>query len=280
MRRIVVIAAFVLAIGIGIFLGSKWPTKRGTEQIVFANLQVGPAFNAAVSVQGANGGMAQYGIAMQQASTLTATQQALTSWNTYVGSRSGWTMSSPAASRLANADYNARQSGPPAITAQQLAGAASHLINAVLQNLSPGQAQALFRGTCVVNTPKGTWGPCPNYPYVSIAVSSAGTYSATVSPDAFARRKSEFLSFSGQMVSSSTNFYPAEGVMVLYSIASWDMGYDNNFITRAKQGISDLTGVDMTNQALYGDNGYLVRRPLSLFLTDQNLSQFYADLGF
>lgn len=82
------------------------------------------------------------------------------------------------------------------------------------------------------------------------------------------------------MVSSSSNFYPGEAVMVMYSLATGDMGYDNSFITSATQLVGNATGVSMSGQLLYGDNGYMIRRPLHTFLTEANISQFFSNLGF
>jgi hypothetical protein len=82
------------------------------------------------------------------------------------------------------------------------------------------------------------------------------------------------------MLTASTNFYPGEAMIVTYSIASWDMGYGNDYTSKVKKRLSDLTGIDMTNQNLYGDQGYLIRRPLKAFVTDASLSQLFTELGF
>jgi len=82
------------------------------------------------------------------------------------------------------------------------------------------------------------------------------------------------------MVSASANFYPAEAMIVAYSVATWDMGYDNAFIVKMKKAISDYTGLDLSNRYLFGESGCLVRRPINTFLTKQALGQFYSDLGF
>ena len=36
----------------------------------------------------------------------------------------------------------------------------------------------------------------------------------------------------------------------------------------------------MSSNLLYGDNGYMIRRPMHTFLTESNISQFFTDLGF
>jgi hypothetical protein len=36
----------------------------------------------------------------------------------------------------------------------------------------------------------------------------------------------------------------------------------------------------MTEQNLYGQTGYLIRRPVTTFLTDSAIGQFFSNLGF
>ena len=92
--------------------------------------------------------------------------------------------------------------------------------------------------------------------------------------------KANMNSMAPGMFTTSANFYPGEAMLVAYSVATWDMGYGDGYTTKMKQRLSDLTGLDMTNQSLFGQNGYLIRRPIRTFLTDAAISQFFTDLGF
>lgn len=232
------------------------------------------------ALQDPNGGMAQYGAAMQTSQSKSITLQTLTNWNTYIASRSGWSMSSTLLSRLATADWNARQAGSPALTAQQLATAATQLINNQLNTMTAAQQNALFTACFSVQTPKGTIGLNPNYPYISASQNGGGQWSVTVQPAAFSSRKTDFATLAPGMVSSGALFYPGEAMLVMYSVATWDMGYDNAFISKATQRISDLTGLSPTGLVLYGDNGYLIRRPIAQFGTAAAIGQFFTTLGF
>lgn len=69
-------------------------------------------------------------------------------------------------------------------------------------------------------------------------------------------------------------------MMVMYSLAIGDMGYDNSFVNTEMQTVGNATGISMSSNLLYGDNGYLIRRPLQTFLSESNISQFFSDLGF
>ncbi len=232
------------------------------------------------ALQSSNGGMAQYGAAMQASNSSSATLTALSNWNTYVASRSGWSMSSALVSRLATADWNARQAGAPTLTAQQLATAATELINNQLNTMTATQQNALFTACFSVQTPKGKIGVNPNYPYISGSQNGSGQWTVTVQSTAFSSRKTDFTTLAPGMVSSYSNFYPGEAMLVVYSVATWDMGYGNGFIPKATQRISDLTGLITTGLMLYGDNGYLIRRPIAQFVTATALSQFFTQLGF
>ncbi len=232
------------------------------------------------ALQSSNGGMAQYGAAMQTSPSSSATLATLSNWNTYVASRSGWSISSTLLSRLATADWNARHAGAPTLTAQQLATAATQLINNQLNTMTTAQQNALFAACFSVQTPKGKIGLNPNYPYISASQNASGQWSATVQPSAFSSRKTDFATLAPGMVSSSANFYPGEAMLVAYSVATWDMGYGNGFVSKATQRISDLTGLSTTGLVLYGDNGYLIRRPIAQFVTATALSQFFTQLGF
>jgi hypothetical protein len=224
--------------------------------------------------------MAQYGVAMQASGSSAATLTALSNWNSYAASRSGWSMSSTLVSRLATADWNARKAGAPALTAQQLATAASQLINNQLNTMTAAQQGALFAKCFSVQTPKGNIGLNPNYPYISGTQNGSGQWTVTVQATAFSSRKADFATLAPGMVSSSSNFYPGEAMLVAYSIATWDMGYGNGFTAKATQRISDLTGLSTTGLMLYGDSGYLIRRPIAQFVTATALSQFFTHLGF
>jgi hypothetical protein len=239
-------------------------------------------FNAAQSLLDTSGGMAQYGYAVQQATSLSANYQAIANWNTYISSRCGWSMSSTAYTRLATGDWNARGAGPPSITPQQLADAINHLINSVLSTMTASQQIALLRQNDTLSTPKGTMGLQAEIPinYISANQNADGTWTVAVSPNLFAKRKSFFQSHAPGMVSSSANFYPAETMLVTYSLAAGDRGFGDSYVSRAKTLISDFSGLDMTNAKLYGPSGYLNRRPLNIFFTDATLAQFFSDLGF
>src|SRR5216684_7899805 len=243
-----------------LFLSHTWKAKRTVT--AFAAQEWEQA-----ALQSSNGGMAQYGTAMQGSQSSSATLQALSNWNTYVASRSGWSISSTLLSRLATADWNARRAGAPTLTAQQLATAATQLINNQLNTMTTAQQNALFAACFSVQTPKGKIGLNPNYPYISASQNASGQWSATVQPGAFSSRKTDFATLAPGMVSSSANFYPGEAMLVAYSVATWDMGYGNGFVSKATQRISDLTGLSTTGLVLYGDNGYLIRRPIAQFVT-------------
>jgi hypothetical protein len=271
---------------LGSVLGIFWAQRHRTRQVVHAALYSSGTFDAAKALQDTSGGMAQYGYAIQQATDFTTDFQAVSNWNTYIASRSSWSMSSTISSRLANADWNARQAGSPTITAQQLANAINHLINSVLGTMTASQQLSLLRQNMGVPTPKGLWSLVPDNPnyggasYVSATQNPGGTWTVTISPDLFSRRKAFFQKYAPGMVSSPSNLYPAEAMLVTYSLVTDDKGYNDSTISSLKAWIGDATGVDMTNQQLYGPSGYFARRPLGLFFTDATLGQFFADLGF
>lgn len=226
------------------------------------------------------GGMAQYGAAELSSTSTSSDLQAMTNWNNYINARCAWSLSSADLSRLANADYNARKAGAPTITPQQLATAITSIVNSTLSTMNASQQQALFNKTFSVAVPNGQFGLNTADPNVSATQNSNGTWTATVSSAEFSGRKGFFQQYAPDMVSSSSNFYPGEAVMVMYSLATGDMGYDNSFITEETQLVGNATGVSMSGQLLYGDNGYMIRRPLHTFLTESNISQFFSNLGF
>jgi hypothetical protein len=234
----------------------------------------------AEAIQSSSGGMAQYGAAELTASSASADLTAVTNWNTYINSRSAFSFSSSQLNSLATADYNARRAGQPTITAQQIATAATSIINSTLSTMSASQQAALFTQNIAVSVPNGKIyvnNPDPN---VTATESSSGTWTVTVSATEFSNRKTFFQTYAPGMVSTYANFYPGEAVMVTYSLATGDLGYDSSFIESAVQGVANATGVSMSSNLLYGTNGYLVRRPLSTFLTSTNINQFFTDLGF
>jgi hypothetical protein len=227
-----------------------------------------------------NGGMAPYATAIQNSTSSSSTLTAVTNFNSYISGRCGWSLTSTNVSRLASADWSARSAGPPRITAQQLATAATALINNKLSTMTAAQQKALVINNASVHTPKGTLGLNPRVTYASVVQNSDGTFTVTISPDAFAGRKLDFQSLASSMVSSGTNFYPAEGIVVTYSVASGDMGFGNDYVTAMRTRLGNLTGLNLSNSALYGDQGYMIRRPLQTFLTDAAVNQFFAALGF
>jgi hypothetical protein len=225
------------------------------------------------------GGVAQYGIKLQNATSEKAALEALSDWNSYIKGRSNWMISAAMLSRLATADWNAR-SGPPTITADKLANASNHLIRNQLASMTLAQQQTLFLRMFKTSTPKGNLGLNPKYKYATSSQNPDGTFSVTIEPDAFSDMKSDMRSMVREMLSASANFYPGEAMMVAYSVATWDMGYGDTYVTRVKQRLADVTGLDMGDKLLYGEEGYLIRRPITTFLTDTAMHQFFADLGF
>jgi hypothetical protein len=237
-------------------------------------------FTPQALLQSPSGGMAQYGQGLLTSTSSQATLQVLSSWNSYINSRCNWTISAANVSRLATADWNARRAGSPTITAQQLANAANHLIHNQLATMTAVQQQTLFSQMMTTSTPKGNIGLNPNYPFATGSKNADGTFTITVQAAAFSDMKTNLLSMAPGMFTSSANFYPGEAMMVAYSVATWDMGYGSAYVTKLKQRLGDLTDIDMTNQSLYGQNGYLIRRPVTTFLTDAAISQFFTNLGF
>ncbi len=227
------------------------------------------------------GGMAQYGAAELSSTSASSDLQAMTNWNNYINARCAWSLSSSDLSRLATADYSARQTGTPTITPQQLASAITSVINSTLSTMSASQQQSLFNQYASIAVPNiGQFGLNTADPNVSAIQNGNGTWTISVAPAEFGGRKSFFQQYAPDMVSSSSNFYPGEAVMVMYSLATGDMGYDDSFISSATQLVGNATGVSMSGQLLYGDNGYMIRRPLHTFLTESNISQFFSNLGF
>lgn len=119
-----------------------------------------------------------------------------------------------------------------------------------------------------------------NYGDATAVQGGDGKWTITISANPFDRRKALFQQNAPSMVSSSANFYPAEAVVVFYSVVANDHGYGGAFPPETRQSLSNLTGMDMTSEYLYGSTGYLVRRPLDTFLVEQAMSQFFTELGF
>lgn len=226
------------------------------------------------------GGMAQYGAAELTSTSSSSDLQALTNWNNYINARCGWSLSSADLSRLANADYNARQASAAKITPQQLANAINSIVNSTLNTMSASQQQSLFDQEVAISVPNGEFLVNTPDQNVSATQNSNGTWTVNVSANEFSARKSFYQTYAPSMVSSSSNFYPGEAIMVTYSLASGDFGYNNSFISSATQLVGNATGVSMSSNLLYGDNGYMIRRPMHAFLTESNISQFFSDLGF
>jgi len=224
--------------------------------------------------------MAPYGAAELSSTSPSSDLQALTSWNNYINARCAWSLPSAELGRLANADYNERQAGSPTITAQQLANAMTSIINLTLSTMSASQQQALFNQYIAIAVPNGQLYVNSPDPNVSATQNSDGTWTVSVSAAEFSGRKGFFQQYAPDMVSSSSNFYPGEAIMVMYSLAAGDMGYGDSFITSATQLVGNATGVSMSGQLLYGNSGYMIRRPLGTFLTTTNIDQFFSDLGF
>lgn len=224
--------------------------------------------------------MAQYGLTLQNSTSEKATLQALSDWNSYIKGRCNWMMSTAMLNRLATADWEARHAGPPMITAEKLANASNHLIRNQLASMTAAQQQALVLQMFKASTPKGTLGLNPNYEYATGSRNPDGTFTLIVQLGAFSDMKTNMGSMAPGIFSTSTNFYPGEAMMVAYSVATWDMGYGDSYVTRVKQRLADLTGLNMADKSLYGQEGYLIRRPITTFLTEAAISQFFADLGF
>lgn len=82
------------------------------------------------------------------------------------------------------------------------------------------------------------------------------------------------------MVSSGTNFYPGEAVLIFYSLVAGDVGFGGVYPDLCRQSVQDMTAVDMTNNYLFGEQGYMYRRPLATFLTEQAMGNWFTALGF
>lgn len=247
---------------------------------IIVGAQSRPSPQLVASINSSNGGIARYGASFMNARSQQDTISAVSNWTTYTQTRMQWSLPSESATRLANADWRVRQSGQPQITAQQLANAANHLIAVKLASMSAAQQQALIQRLTLEVTPKGTYRPNSYDSYTTATQNPDGTITVTISPDAFSARKAIYSQYAPQMVTASANFYPAEAQIVAFSIAAGDVGYDSGLLANIQKKIGDMTGLDMSTRTLFGDNGYLARRPLSIFLDQAGLDQFYSDLGF
>ena len=283
MRRFLFAMAIICLLAGASWIGvGHWPSGSTQRQALAATTSPFPAGSyLQVSSSGSGGGMAQYGFRLQQTTSSSATLQALSDWNTYIVSRSetGIGLTTALISRLATADWNARQAGSPAISAQLLAEASNDLINTKLATMTRAQQESVFEQNASVLTSKGRF--ALNYPndYVS-ATLVANSWTVSVDPQLFSVRKDFFKQKAPGMVTTSTNFYPGEAILVLYSVASGDMGFGGEFVTKSKKVVGDFTGLDMTSRYLHGDHGYLCRRPLAAFFTEQSVSTFFARLSF
>jgi hypothetical protein len=232
--------------------------------------------------------MAQYAASEQNSTSLSETQQAVSNWNSYVGSRADWYFSSGDVTTIADADWNARQSGPPAITASQIASAANQLIANTLASMSESQQESLFQQYAYVNTPNGgdpqmglSGSAYTNWPDpdVSATQNPNGTWSVTVSANEFSSLKSFFQQYAPGTMSSGSNFYPGEAMIVFYSAATCDLGYGGAFTSNMAQAFGADTGLYPGNYP-FGVSGYICKRPINTFLTENNLSQMLSSLGF
>jgi hypothetical protein len=269
-----VIVAFATGISIAGLLAF---VPRHRNYAVRAAATISPEMKALFQSQ--QGGMGPYISAISGATTAAQNLQAVSDLNTYMRSRSNWSMSSDLVTRLANADWQARQAGPPRITPTQAAAAATSLINSVLGSMTAAEQQSMLAANAGEQTPKVHLGFNANVPNVSAVQGADGKWVVTVAPEAFSRRKAALRSLGAAMTDSS-NFYPSEVLVTAYSLASGDMGFGNDFLDRMRKGLTDLTGLDMTNRVLFGDSGYLVRRPLQRFLTSVTLNTYFSALGF
>jgi hypothetical protein len=233
-------------------------------------------------LQNSTGGMATYGYSLQNSTGLSQTQKACSDWNAYILTRSQWSMSTTLISRLANADWGARQAGAPTITSQNLANATNHLLANAMSGMTASQQQAAWKNIAMIQTPKGNLSLNYKYPFVSAVKGSDGRWQVTISASAFTQRKQDFKNLAPGMLNatSATTFYPADAMLVFYSVATADMGFGGTFTSRAKSQLASMTGLDMTTKYLFGETGYLVRRPCSTYLTQEAMSQFFSDLGF
>lgn len=148
----------------------------------------------------------------------------------------------------------------------------------MLATMTASQQQALYNANISISVPNGQYGMNAPDPNVSATENGSGIWTISISPNEFTQAKTFFQTYAPSMVSSGPNFYPGEAMMVTYSLASGDLGYDNYYINNEIQMAEQATGLYV--QQLYGANGYLLRRPLGTFLTESNISQFFSDLGF
>lgn len=250
------------------------------------------SFDPSVALENTNtggtGGMAQYAESEQTSTSLSSTQQAVTNWNNYVSERTGWYFSSSEVTTIADADWNARQAGSPAVNASQLATAANQLIANTLAQMNASQQDSLFSQYAFVSTPNGgdptvasagvSYTNWPD-PDVSVTQNSNGTWTVTVSPDEFSSLKSFFQQYAPGMMSSGSDFYPGEAMIVFYSAATADRGYGGSFTSDMSQIYAAMTGLSPGSYP-FGGSGYISRRPLSTFLTQTNISQLFSSLGF
>jgi hypothetical protein len=151
-----------------------------------------------------------------------------------------------------------------------------------MNGMTRGQQEEAWQKIRMIQTPKGNLSLNFKYPFVNVTLGGDGKWHLIVSPDAFTHRKQDFANLAPGMLdaSSATTFYPADAMLILYSVATGDMGYGGEFISNARQRLASMTGLDMTNKYLFGETGFLVRRPCTTYLTEAAMSQFFADLNF
>jgi hypothetical protein len=182
--------------------------------------------------------------------------------------------------RLATAEWSRHQSGMQTITPEQLANATATLINSKLAAMTAQEQQAMYEAMMSVITIKGKHGLNAELSYITATQGPDGKWTVAVNPLAFSERKLFYQQNSPGMVSSGTNFYPGEAVLVFYSLLAGDVGFGGVYPDLCRHSVQDMTAVDMTNNYLFGEQGYLYRRPLSTFLTEQAVGNWFSALGF
>lgn len=239
-------------------------------------------FNPSVALEdgtsGSSGGMAQYAVAEEDSASLSETQQAVSNWNNYVGGRANWYFTSSEVTTIADADWNARQAGAPAITASGIANAVTQIINGTLSAMTASEQQNLFNEYSYVTTADGPFATDWASPNVAASQNSNGTWTVSVSPNEFSSLKSFFQEYAPGMMSSGSSFYPGEAMIVVYSAATCDRGYGDSFVSGMANLYAATTGLAPGSYP-FGDSGYVCRRPLQDFLTQSNINQLFSDLG-
>jgi len=147
--------------------------------------------------------------------------------------------------------------------------------------MSPDQQVALYNQMTLEYLLNGTtYSPNSGFDGVTVTQNADGTFAVTVSGTVFSNRKTLFQQKSPGMVSGGSSFYPAEAELVIYSVAAGDMGWSNDTLATIKSNIASATGLDMSTRSLFGNQGYLARRPLGQFGDETAMAQLFSDLGF